>query len=295
MASFARNAWMTVAAIAIMTITLMIISATLIARNVMSTVVSDVVDKVSMSVYLKQELSAAEVGGIADEMGALDSVASVAMTSPTEANEAAIAKMIEKENITNPDVIEALREAPNKLPWTINVKIFDLNDTVELEDFVYNSAIMEGKLDAKPPSFSGSKRESINTIAAVAGGVEKFGLIAGVVFMVIAVLVIFNTIRMAIFSRREEIYMMKLIGAGKSFIRGPFVIEAMMYGFVAAGITCGAVWGVMMFLSERIGATIEPTVGLLREWWWVAGLGLVAVGSLIGIVSAMLAAKKYLK
>lgn len=286
---------MTVAAIAIMTITLLIISVTLIARNVMNTMVSDVVDKVSMSVYLKQELMPEEVATVAEEMRALESVASVSMTSPTQANEAAIKAMIEKENITNPDVIEALNEAPNKLPWTINVKIVDLNDTAELENFVYNAEIMEDKLDAKEPSFSGSKRESINTIANVAGGIEKFGLIAGVVFMVIAILVIVNTIRMAIFSRREEIYMMKLVGAGRSFIRGPFVIEAMMYGVVAAGIASLAVWGGMVLLKDGIGEAIMPTVEFLREWWWAGVLGLVATGAIIGVISAMWAAKKYLR
>ena len=71
------------------------------------------------------------------------------------------------------------------------------------------------------------------------------GSIATVVFVVISSLVVFNTIRMAIFNRKDEIEMMKLIGAERSFIRGPFIVEAIMYGFIAAIIaTVGWVWTV---------------------------------------------------
>jgi cell division transport system permease protein len=113
--------------------------------------------------------------------------------------------------------------------------------------------------------------------------------------VVIAGLIIFNTIRMAIFNRKEEIYMMKLIGAGKSFMRGPFIVEAMLYGLVAAVVAGGIVGGVMAVLSESIGEVMEPTVRVMMEWWWAGALGLVIVGMVIGWISAWLATKRYLR
>jgi cell division transport system permease protein len=103
---------------------------------------------------------------------------------------------------------------------------------------------------------------------------------------------------MAIFSRREEIDMMKSIGADKHFIRGPFLIEAEMYGVFAAliAVTLGYV-GFMSIIPalESADFVVAPARALLTDWWWVVMLGMVAVGMMIGYVSAWLAVRRYLK
>ena len=293
--SFARNAWLSAAAIAIMMITLLVMAATLVVTNAMGAAIDIVKTQVDMSVYIVQEAEQSKIDEIMGRMVQLSSVTAVSATTPEEANRMAIDKIISEEQIEDQDLIDAMREAPNKLPWTLNVKIVDLNETGELEHFVYNDTSMEEMLDAKPPSFSSSHRETINNIATTMRGVEVGGLIAAAVFGVIAILVVFNTIRMAIFNRKEEIYMMKLIGAGKGFVRGPFVVEAMMYGLIAGGLaTIVTVVGVQL-LEGQFGGTLNPTVEFVREWWWLILAGLVTLGMLIGVVSAMLATRKYLK
>jgi cell division transport system permease protein len=125
--------------------------------------------------------------------------------------------------------------------------------------------------------------------------VEAGGLIAAGTFCVIAILVVFNTIRMAIFNRKEEIYMMKLIGASRGFVRGPFLVEAMMYGLMAGGIAAGLTFLGVMMMDDRFDGALNPTVEFMWEWWWLIVAGLIAAGVLIGVVSAMLATRKYLK
>jgi cell division transport system permease protein len=221
-------------------------------------------------------------------------VTAVKYVSPEEARHQAIAKL-EAESEISEEELAAMYEAPNKLPWTLNVKIVDLNDPSELEYFVYNDGSTKDLLDAKPPSFSSSHRETIDNIAVVMRGIEIGGLVAAAVFAVIAILVVFNTIRMAIFNRKEEIYMMKLIGARKGFVRGPFVVEAIIYGVVAGGIATGVTVGGVLLLDGKFGGALVPTVDFVRQWWWVVLAVLMGVGVLIGTVSAMLATKKYLK
>lgn len=293
--SLARNAWLTIAAIAIMTITLLVLSATLIVTSAMKTVIATVTEQVDMSIYIKQEATQEEIDRIIGRMGQLETVTNIEYTTPEAANQSAIEKIIADENITDQDIIDAMYEAPNKLPWTLNVKIADLNDPSELEDFVYNDESMLNMLDAKEPSFSSGHRQTINNIATTMRSIEIGGLIAAGVFAIIAILIIFNTIRMAIFNRKEEIYMMKLVGASKSFIRGPFIVEAMLYGLIAASITCALIYLAVSLLNGRFDGALGPTVALMYQYWYLCLAALLVSGALLGVFSSLLATHKYLK
>ena len=119
---------------------------------------------------------------------------------------------------------------------------------------------------------------------------DKFGIVATIVFVAISSLIVFNTIRMAIFNRREEIQMMKLIGADRSFIRGPFIVEAVVYGFIAAIIATGL--GILALLSVKskllnYGVAIQPTIDFLIVYIGFVLLGMIALGALIGILSSL--------
>lgn len=143
-------------------------------------------------------------------------------------------------NVKDGQTLDALNEATNKLPGTFRVSINDINDPSELDNFVKNNQTYKELADPnRAASFSGERRTAIQNIGRWVGFAEKVGLAASAVFIVISSLIVFNTIRMAIFNRKEEIQMMKLIGADRSFIRGPFVVEAVVYGFIAAILATG--------------------------------------------------------
>lgn len=293
--SFVRNAWLSMAAIAIMAVTLIVLSATIIATSAMGSAIKTVEAQVDMSVYIRQTASAEQVRRITEGMEKLESVTEVRATSPQDANNAAIKKLIEESNITDPAYIESLYEAPNKIPWTINVKLKNLNDTSELENFVNNDETMVNMLDARPPSYSTSHRETIDRIATIMNRIEVIGLGAAGIFALIAILVVFNTIRMAIFNRKEEIYMMRLVGASRWFIVGPFVVEASLYGVVAAAIAGTVVYIAAFALRQGVGNVLDEALWFMKNYWYFAVGALVLVGILIGIISALLAARKYLR
>lgn len=294
--SFVRNTWLSVAAVAIMTVTLIVLSGTIVATHAMGTAIDMIESQVDMSVYIKQETTNEKIEEILSRLRELETVVSVTATSPDEAKEASIKKIIsEKGDSVNQAFIDALYEAPNAIPWTINVKLENLNDTSELENFVDNDSSMEGLLDSKKPSYSTGHRETIDRIASIMDRVKLVGLGAAGVFAIIAILVVFNTIRMAIFNRKEEIYMMHLVGASHWFIIGPFIVEASLYGVIAAAIATLAIYGTVFGIKDSLGSTLEPTVKLMVDYWYLAVAALIVVGVLMGVISALLASSKYVK
>lgn len=297
--SFVRNTWLSVAAIAIMAVTLIVLSVTLIATHAMGTAISHIEQQVDMSIYVKQGATGDQIDRIIGRMSQLETVVEVKKTSPEEANKEAIKKILDSSKGLSEEerkVYEQnLLEAPNKLPWTLNVKLINLNDTSELENFVDNDESMQDMLDARPPSYSTSHRATIDKIAGVMNRIELIGLVAAGVFAIIAILVVFNTIRMAIFNRKEEIYMMRLVGASRWFIVGPFVVEAGFYGIVAALIATGVVYSSAFALKDNFGTALLPTVDIMTKYWYAAIASLILAGIILGVLSALLATRKYLK
>ena len=295
--SFVRNTWLSIAAIAIMTITLIILGFTIVATSVMDTATHEFESQVDISVYIKQTASREEVENIANKMRDLETVAEVVVTSPDEANNKTIDLIANDKGITDPDFLQNLKDAPVILPWTLNITMVELGKTDELKDFVANDESIKNMLDAKEPTYDSKDRETINNIADATRNVRYIGFAAAGIFAVIAILVVFNTIRMAIFNRKEEIYMMRLVGAGTGFIIGPFLVEASLYGIVAAIIAAAVIYGATYGITyvAEFASLVKPTFAIMLNYWYLSIAALLVLGIMIGIISAALAARKYIK
>jgi cell division transport system permease protein len=291
--NFSRNAWLTVAATAVMTITLLIVFATLSARSTLITTVDDIKDKVDMSIYLKTDVSDEAVQTITSDLNKLETVTNVAYISPADARET-----FAEQNSRNPDALSALNEATNKFSGTLRIKLADINDTRELAGFVDNNQTLKENIDPnREPSFAGERKSAIEGIARGVVFADRAGLIATVIFVVISSLIVFNTIRMAIFNRRDEIEMMKLIGADKAFIRGPFIVEAVVYGFIAAVLATSLGVAGLYWLNGKLieGVQVQPTLDFVLMYLPFVALGMILLGAAIGVVSSLLATRRYLK
>lgn len=292
--NFSRNAWLTIAATAVMTITLLVVFTTLVARNVLLDTVGEIRDKVDISIYVKNDTSDKDVKTIQTGLEKLSSVKAVNYTSPSEAR-----KNFAQDNKASTGTLDALNEATNQFPGTFRIKPADINDTTQLRHFVdTDSTYKDNKDPNRAPSFEGNRKSAIENIGRWVGFAEKAGLIASVVFIAISSLIIFNTIRMAIFNRKDEIQMMKLIGADRNFIRGPFIVEAVVYGFIAAVIATGL--GVaLLFASSttllKYGVVIQGTLDMVTSYIGIVLLSMIILGSVIGTISSLLATRRYLK
>lgn len=292
--NFSRNAWLTTAATAVMTITLLIIFMTIAARYTLQTTVDTIRSKVDMSIYVQNDIKDDQIKTMKDDLSALSSVRSVEFVSSEQARE-------DFANRYSGDAgkLSALKEATNKFPSTFRVSIVDINNTSELDTFVKtNETYQELASPDYPPSFSGERRSAIQNIASWVGFADKAGLAASAVFIAISSLIVFNTIRMAIFNRKEEIQMMKLIGADRSFIRGPFIVEAVVYGFIAAILATSIGMFALFSVREKLVSyqiAFDPTVSAATTYSAFLLVGMILIGSTIGIISSLLATRKYLK
>ena len=292
--NFSRNAWLTSAATAVMTITLLVVFVTLAARNVLVDTVDEIRDKVDMSIYVKTDTKQEDIEKIKSGLKSLSTVKAVSFTSPEQARQA-----FAEQNKQNPETLEALNEATNQFPGTYHISLIDINNTSELQKFVEDDRTLKKVIDPnRAPSFAGERKSAIENIARWVGFAEKAGIIASGVFIAISSLIVFNTIRMAIFNRKDEIQMMKLIGADRGFIRGPFVVEAIVYGFIAAIIATVLGIAIVLGSAEKLmsyGVLVNGTIDLMTTYLAFVVLGMVALGALIGVISSLLATQRYLK
>lgn len=295
--NFSRNAWLSLAATAVMTITLLVIFVSFSARNVLVDTVGQIRDKVDMSIYLKNDTSTADALKIKSDLEKLPSVRTVRYISPEEARQA-----FAGQNKTDAQTLEALNEASNttnQFPSTLRVNIVDINNTTELTHFVDTDQALKAHIDPDTkPSFAGERRTAIQNIGQWVGFAEKVGIGATVLFVAISSLIVFNTIRMAIFNRKEEIQMMKLIGADKAFIRGPFIVEAIFYGVIAAVIATSL--GLTLLYTSKTKLlyyqiAVQPTIDMMTVYVGFVIMIMIFIGALIGVISSLFATRRYLK
>lgn len=292
--NFSRNAWLTIAATAVMTITLLIIFVTFVAQNVLSDTATTVGKRIERAIYLKTGTTESQAQPIMSDVRKLSNVDNVTFISSEKARE-----NFAKSNKQDSGALDALTEATNKLPSTIRISLKDVNDTSELVKFVNTNQYLKKYIDpARKPSFMNERKVATDTIASWTKFAQNAGIVSSALFVSISSLIIFNTIRMAIFNRKEEIQVMKLIGADKSFIRGPFVVEAIVYGFIAAVIATAVGFGILYSISDKLeayGVTTQPTIDMMTTYIGFVTLAMIGLGALIGTVSSLLATRRYLK
>ncbi len=292
--NFSRNAWLTIAATAVMTITLLIIFMTVAARSTLVTTVEDIRSKVDISIYLQNDTTQSDADKIIGQIRQLPSVRSVSYITASQAR-----TQYAKDNASNSATLDALNEAINKFPATVRVNLYDINKTQELQNFVATNKDLKTHIDTeREPSFAGPRRAAIQNIGRWIDFADRAGLIASIVFVIISSLIVFNTIRMAIFNRKEEIQMMKLIGADRSFIRGPFIVEAVVYGFIAAVLATGLGMAMLYSAKDKLlsyQVAIQPTISFLVSYIGIILLSMIAIGAIIGVLSSLLATRRYLK
>lgn len=290
--SFTRNAWLTLAATAMMTLTLFVILLTLVSRNILQDSVQQIKNKIDMSIYVKSEIKDEAKDSILKDLKRTSNVKRVTYINPSNAR-----KEFAKNNVDNQGVLKALNLAKGGFPGTYRIVLNDMSDTSSLEDFVKNNKTYKRYADRKP-SFKTDRLEAVESINRWIGFAEKSGILISIILASISILVVFNTIRMAIYNRKEEIKMMKLIGAEKSFIRGPFFVEAIVYGFLAAVISTFGVIGAVHLSKNKLQSydiVVDSTMNILLSYIGFVLLGMILLGAIIGVVSSFLATRKYLK
>jgi cell division transport system permease protein len=294
---FSRNIWLSMAATVVMAITLIILFVTVVASVILTNTAQLMKDKIDITIYFKPGLTEETLDSLTEMMESNDNVKSIEVSSSEQEYEKLLEENKDKYNLANlfdgdQDVLM------DELNSTMRIKVYDIDNLDSVKAIVEKQEGFAEYVDDKRPPTYDVNRAEINTITSWASIARTSGIVLAIVFLVISILIIFSTIRMAIFSRREEIYMMKLVGADKSFIRGPFLIEAELCGIIA-GVVAGLVsyFGFIKLAPKLAGYGIDvSSISSIMQSQQVVlvFLTFIAVGVLIGRVSARLAVSKYL-
>lgn len=292
--NFIRNAWLAIAAMAVMVVTLTIVLFSLITNATFANTIAQITDRIDISVYLKDEVKPSEKDQLLKGLRSLPNVKEVKYLSKADALE-----NYKKQNANNPQLLSAISSTDNPLPATILVKPKDLNKIQDIKAYLANDK--NSKLQSDEPSYSGDRKAAIDKITHATNILRQVGVFAVLIFTVISVLIIFNTIQMAIFNRRDELTIMRLLGASTWYIRGPFVVENIIYGVFSAVMSVVIIKVLFIVASQALQAT---SLGLLdinyastyfNSHVWILLTIQLTVGILIGAASSVVATQRYLK
>src|SRR3989339_665838 len=291
--SFLRNFWLSVATITIVILALFSVSSVLIFNFMTGHVLSVVEAKTDVYIDLTGEASEEQAAVLVDELKKLSAVKEVEFINPE-----ATLENFRQRHQDNPLIIQSL-DALETNPFLGSLRL----NVYKIEDFPVILAELSKKeysqfLDIEDKEFTDSKI-LVQGISEYSAKIQRAGLFVSLLFVLISILVVFNTIQVGIYTHREEIGIMKLVGASNSFIRSPFLIEGIVYSFISIIILTAILFPVLAFLQPYVdGFFKEYSTNLVslmtRNIFKVVGVQLL-VAVVITVASSYIAVRKYLK
>jgi cell division transport system permease protein len=285
-----RNVWLSATATLIMIVTLTILTVIILLFSLTSFAVGNVQERVDISVYFQNQISEEQILVIKSDLEKLPEIGSVTYISSAEALE-----LFKQRHANDPLIQESLGQlTENPLPPTLQVKAKELEQypyiVNELNKSEYQQFIKDVNFE--------DNRIVIERLSKILSIVKKAGIALAVIFAIIAILVIFNTIRLTIYNRREEVEIMRLVGATNWYIRWPFIIESMLYGIVASIVTILLTVPVYQYIIPKMNTYLGVNPG--SEGFVQLNLPLLfliqlAVALFLGVLSSMIAIRRYLK
>ncbi len=288
--SFFRNGWLSVASITVMVLTLLTLSMFFVINMALGTGIKTIQDKIDMSVYLKEDVKQSVVIGMQNDLANLPDVKSIKYISKDDA----LAKF-KKQNANNKALIESIDSIGNSLPASLEIKVYNPDKLNSISDILAQNKY---KIAIDKISYQDNKAIIQNLLKATNFS-REVGIGITVVFTIVSLVIIFNTVRIAIFSRMEEIEIMKLVGATPNFIKGPFLIEGAIYGFVATFISLTIMSSLLYFAAPALANYFSDAGTSLTDYMRnnvvIITFAQLVIGFAIGVFSSWLAIRKHLR
>jgi cell division transport system permease protein len=292
--SFWRNGYVSLASVLVMTVTLFVIATIIFVGAMLHSTLEGIKDKVDVNVYFVTTAGEDQILSLKKTIESQPDVESVTYTS----REAALASFRER-HASDQLTLAALDELnDNPLGASLNIKAKDPSQYQSIADFVAQKAAALSPESSIIDKINYSENKAaIDALNRIIDSSNKIGLLIMAFFILIAILITFNTIRLAIYTAREEIAVMRLVGASKMFIRGPFMTVGLMYGLAGALIVLILLYPITLGLgglTERLGTGLNLFDYYLGNFFQIF-LIIIGSGLILGAISSYLAVKKYLK
>jgi cell division transport system permease protein len=289
---FIRNGFVSLSAILIMTITLFVVSALMVAGAALDSTLEQLMSKVDVNVYFVTTAAEEQVMDVKQQLEALPEVASVAYTSRDQA----LAEFRErhKNEQSTMQALEQLSENPLGPSLAIRAKATSQYESIaSFLESKQQSA--EGSLISKV-NFHQNKT-AIDRLTSIIETSRTIGIVAAIFLAGASILIAFNTIRLAIYTARDEIGVMNLVGATHWYVRGPFVIAGVLYGVISGII----VLSILYPLAAWLGPASQRFFGTFNVFDYYTGsfpmlfVLVMGTGIALGSISSFLAVRRYLR
>jgi cell division transport system permease protein len=285
-----RNLSLSFMTVLILVLMMLSVNVLLMVRYLTSESVNYVKDQIDVSVYFDPTASDPQIDEVKKYIGAFPEVSQIEFLDRDT-----VLKQFRDKHNENKEILASLDElGTNPLGPTMIIKT---RDTVDYEKIMTALSIPEYDHIIQSKTFADTQK-AIEKIDVITSRVEKFSFVLTALFACIAFLVIFNTIRVAIFTQRTEISIKKLVGASNWFVRGPYIIEAFIFTVVSIVLTAGCIYWSSRFLDRYIAVVFGSQSSLFGYFYknmiMLGGVQFVAVFFLT-LITSLLAMRKYLK
>lgn len=289
--SFWRNIWLSLATVFIICLALLSINFLIIINAISNSAIVAVQNRIDVSVYFKPAVREAKVAEVKTQWEGLPQVKNIVYKSPEENLED-----FKSRHQNDASIQETLKELEgNPLGATLVIKAKNLDSYPEILKTIDNPAyadlIEEKNYD--------DHQIIINRLNSITGNVKKGALIISLMFAIISILIVFNTVRIAIFTHQNEISIMKLVGANNWLVRAPFIWESIISGIIACIIVMAVIYPLLSLIQPYLAKFLQGVDFNLVSYFnhniiWIFGGQLIGI-IIINFLSSMLAVGKYLK
>lgn len=290
---FWRNAFVSLSAIFVMTVALFVIGSTMLVNTMLGVSLNNIQSKVNINVYFVTSASTSDIMSLENAIKALPEVDQVTYTSRDDALAAFRARHQNDETI-----MQGLDElGVNPLGASLTIRAKETSQYADIASFI------QAKQQAENPQSPLidhvnylDNKVAIETLTKIIHAVQRASLVAMIVLVASSILITFNTVRLAIYTTREEISVMRLVGASNSFIRGPFMLQGIMYGIAAGVFALLIIYPIVLWLGPVTASFFQFNLFtyFVTHFGYYFGV-LVGLGAVLGMVSSVLAVARYLR
>jgi len=287
---FNRNKGISIATIFVLVVTMGLVSGIFFFKGMMSYLTSEIQNKIDITAYFKEDTSEEDILAVKE---------AVLSSSPDVKNIEYISKdqallNFNEKHGSDAVLAKALQQVGDN-PFLPALNITTNGETAQYEQISNTLQTSDYAKLIEKVDYS-EKKDTIEKVYSITSNINKFGIIAGIILIVVAIMVVFNTIKLAVDSSKAEISTMRIVGASDWFIRGPFIIQGVIYGVIAF-LICVLLLGVFAYLLSSKIEVILPGFSSFEYFLsnlWLFVLIQLGFGVGVGVVSSFVVIKKYL-
>jgi cell division transport system permease protein len=289
---FTRNLSTAIGSIITIFLSLLIIGLFLVGGALINNLLASVENEVTITCYVADDAEQSDINKVMSDIRNMGDVKEVSFTTKEQALENFSSSMT-----SNPDIIEQL-DGTNPLPASIDVELNDPQQVVSVAEQIANNSTFQ-KICDEPDNPSSSViygQGTVERLFQVVNYARYIGAALIVLMIVIALIFINNTIRLAILARRKEIAIMRLVGASNGFIRGPFLMEGALHAIIGSLLAVAVLQALRTFALPQLQNAVKfLDFTLAGHYYLLIYVMLVVAGLIIGLIGSAVAMRRYLK